>query len=57
MINAEYVKALQDTGLREKLLAQGADILATSPEQYATYIKNEITRWTKVVKDSGAKLD
>lgn len=56
-LNAEFVKALQDAGVREKLTAQGAEVLATTPEQYQSYLRSEIERWTKVVKASGAKLE
>ena len=56
-LNAEWVKALKDPSVQEKLAAQGAEVLATSPEQYLAYLRNEIDRWTKIIKASGARLE
>ena len=56
-INAEANKALQSAEMKEKLLAQGAEAAGNSPEHFADYIRSETTKWAKVVKDSGAKVD
>jgi tripartite-type tricarboxylate transporter receptor subunit TctC len=56
-INAEANKALQAGDMKEKLLAQGAEAVGNSPEFFAEYIRSETTKWAKVVKDSGAKVD
>ena len=56
-LNAEVMKALGTTEVREKLLAQGAEILGSTPEQYAAYLKSEIERWGKVIKSSGVQFD
>jgi tripartite-type tricarboxylate transporter receptor subunit TctC len=56
-LNAEVMKALAAPDVREKLQAQGAEILGSTPEQYATYIKAEIERWGKVIKASGVQFD
>jgi tripartite-type tricarboxylate transporter receptor subunit TctC len=56
-INAEVNKALQAGDMKEKLLAQGAEAVGNSPEFFVEYIRSETTKWAKVVKDSGAKVD
>ena len=49
--------AINSPSVKEKYLAMGAQPVGNTPAQFATFIKNEITKWTKVVKDSGAKVD
>ena len=53
-LNAEFNKALQSPALRKKLSDEGADPAGGTAEQFAALIKDEIPRWGKVVKDSGA---
>jgi tripartite-type tricarboxylate transporter receptor subunit TctC len=56
-LNAEVNKALQAADLRARLAAGGSEPLGGTSEQYAAYIRSELGRWAKVVRDSGAKLD
>lgn len=56
-LNTEFNKALQNPELRKKLGDEGADPAGGTPEQFAALIKDEIPRWGKVVKESGAKVD
>ena len=56
-LNEEFRKAQRDPALREKLTAQGMEVLESSPEEFARYIREEIVKWAKVVKASGAKAD
>ena len=56
-LNAEFNKALQQPELRKKLGDEGADAAGGTPEQFAALIKEEIPRWGKVVKESGARID
>ena len=56
-IQAAMDKALAQPELREKLLAQGLDITPVATNQLNTKLKDEITKWKKIVKESGAQLD
>ncbi|MEK6243696.1 MAG: tripartite tricarboxylate transporter substrate binding protein [Pseudomonadota bacterium] len=56
-LNAEVNKSVQNPELRARLATGGSEPLGGTSEQYASYIKSELLRWTKVVKDAGAKAD
>jgi tripartite-type tricarboxylate transporter receptor subunit TctC len=56
-LNVETNQAVQNPGLRARLAAGGSEPLGGTSEQYAAYIRSELQRWTKVVRDSGARAD
>ena len=51
------VKALALSDVREKLAAQGAEAVGQSPEEFRAYIRNEIDKWGRVIRESGAKVE
>ena len=55
-INAELVKALKDPQLVERMLVAGAEAVGSTPAEFTTFLKKNTNHWTKVLKDSGAKL-
>ena len=54
-MHAELVKVLKTPAASERLTAQGMDIVASSPGEFAKFINGEIQRWGKVVLDSKIK--
>ena len=56
-LNGEIVKILQTQEVKERLNSQGFEIRTSTPEQFAAYLRSEIVKWAKIVKDSGAKVD
>ncbi len=56
-LNGATVRALQMPDLRERLASQGADPITDSPEHFAAYVREELVKWTRVVKASAIKPD
>ena len=56
-LNAELNKAFSAPDVREKLSALGLETKANSPTEFAAFIREEVPKWAKAVKDSGAKAD
>ncbi len=56
-LNAEVNAVLKDPQVSKFLESQGAIIEGGTPEKFAAYIKSEIPKWAKVIKDSGARAD
>ena len=56
-LNAEANKALNSKELREQFAAQGVEPMVMTPEELGAFIKVELAKWTKAVKDSGAKVE
>jgi tripartite-type tricarboxylate transporter receptor subunit TctC len=57
LINTEVVRAINSPAVRERYAAMGAEPVGNTPEQFANFIKSEIAKWTRVVKESGAVVD
>jgi tripartite-type tricarboxylate transporter receptor subunit TctC len=55
--NKEIVKVLHMPDVKEKLEGMEFEVVASTPAQFATWIKSEIPRWGKVIKATGAKVD
>lgn len=56
-LHREIVKALHSPEVERRLLAEGSEIGGGSPEAFAAYIRNEIAKWTRVVKEAGIKIE
>lgn len=56
-LNADINKALQAADLQKKLGDQGADVAGSTPAQFSQLIRDDIGRWGKIVRESGAKVD
>ena len=54
-MHAEVLKVLNNKEARERLSAQGMDIVASSSTEFAKFLGGEVERWAKVVKDNNIK--
>ncbi len=56
-LQAGLAKTLANKDVIDKLAALGCEVLTASPAQFATLIREDLPRWNKIVKDSGARID
>jgi len=56
-LNREIVSIMNTPDTKERLAVVAADPMTSSPEQFAAYIKQEIAKWSKVVRTAGLRAD
>lgn len=56
-LNRELNAVLDEPDTQKRLLAIGAEIMKSTPDEFAAHIKAENTKWGNLVRDSGAKLE
>lgn len=56
-LNAEVIKAMNAPDAKSRIEAAGYNIVGSTPAELDAFIKAEIVRWAKVVKDSGATAE
>jgi len=56
-LHAGIVRALQDPLVKERLLADGAETVGNTPEEFAQVIRSEFARWGAVVKRIGLRIE
>ena len=56
-LHAVFTQALKVPEVRERLVKQGFDIVGSTPEEFDVYLRAELQRWSKVVKESRASVD
>lgn len=56
-LNAALAKVLDSKDLQEKLLGVGCEPYKGTPEQFAAVVRDDLPKWAKIVKESGATID
>jgi tripartite-type tricarboxylate transporter receptor subunit TctC len=54
-IHAEVVRILRTPDVREKLVAAGSDPVGSTPQEFQAYVKLELARWGKVIRENNIK--
>ena len=52
LLNREIAKAMAMPDVKEKCAQLGFDAVANKPEEFAAYIKKEVDKWGKVIRDA-----
>ena len=56
-IAADMQRVLAQPDVKERLLGVGVDVVGSTPDELASFQRAELTKWAKIVRDSGAKVD
>jgi tripartite-type tricarboxylate transporter receptor subunit TctC len=56
-INADVIAILANTDLKERLSSLGAEPQPMAPDEFGRFVRDDIAKWAKVVKESGARVD
>ena len=56
-LHREFVQVIHRPEIKEKLLGAGIEPLGTTPQDAAAYIKADMAKWSKVIKEAGIKAE
>ncbi|OGA37267.1 MAG: hypothetical protein A3G24_07170 [Betaproteobacteria bacterium RIFCSPLOWO2_12_FULL_62_13] len=56
-LNREIVKVLHAQEIRERLAAAGSEVVGSSPEQFRAHVKSEVSKWSKLAKQAGIRIE
>lgn len=57
LVNKEVIKVLQIPEVKEKLLTMGTETIGSTPEQFAAFMKAEIAKMAKIIKEANIRID
>ncbi|HWI13658.1 MAG TPA: tripartite tricarboxylate transporter substrate binding protein, partial [Burkholderiales bacterium] len=53
-LNRAIVAAVNQPDTRQRLVGIGADVVGSTPEEFGRFIKSELAKWSRIIKQSGA---
>ncbi len=56
-LNAELIRALRSTAMRERISGQFFDVWTSTPAEFQKVIESDHAKWGKIVRESGARVD
>ena len=56
-LNSELVKMMRSPEVTSRLESMGVEPLTNTPEEFADFVKKDVGKWSKVVKESGARVE
>ncbi len=55
--HSEIVRIVQQPAFRDQVSSEGAEVVTNAPEKFREFLKADVAKWAKVLKESGAKMD
>jgi tripartite-type tricarboxylate transporter receptor subunit TctC len=56
-LNGEIIRTMQAPDIQKRLVNEGAKFTAATPDQFGVFVKAEMAKWAKVVKEAGIRVD
>ena len=56
-LSAEIAKAMATPAIRERTAQEGAKPVGSTPAQFDRFLRDEIAKWTRIIHDTGIKID
>ena len=56
-LHGELVKVVKLKDISDRIYADGAEPVGSEPEAFRQYLLDDLAKWARLVKESGAKLD
>jgi tripartite-type tricarboxylate transporter receptor subunit TctC len=56
-VHNDVVRVLKQPDVKERFAGEGGEIVADTPEEFSAFVRKEIPKWSKVVKDAAVKVD
>jgi tripartite-type tricarboxylate transporter receptor subunit TctC len=56
-LHQKIVEVIKEPGLNARLSAEGAPPIGNTPEEFGTFMREELVKWAAAVKQSGARID
>jgi len=56
-LNQEMARALTPPDVRQRLAAEGTEVVAGNPDEFMTLFRSEVAKWARVIKQSGIRLE
>ena len=56
-LNGETIRIMQAPDIQKRLANEGAKFTPRTPDEFAAFVKAEIAKWAKVVKEAGIRVD
>ena len=57
MLNREIVGLLQSAEVKQRLATEGSIVVAGTPRQLTEHVKQEVTKWSTLVKQANIRLE
>lgn len=56
-LNTEVRRIVEQPAFRESVASDGSEVVTSSPEEFRQFLLDDVAKWAKLLKESGAKLD
>lgn len=57
LLNSEINRIVQSPSMRERFAGVGAEPMHGTPRQWAAYVRDEVSKWAKVIKAAGVRME